>query len=166
MANVSHELRTPLTALMGFIETLRGPARDDAPARDRFLAIMEREAERMNRLIRDLLHLSRVESEERVRPATRVDLTALVQSAVAMLRPMAEGQGVAVEVTGLDGPLPLPGDADQITQVLTNLIQNAAVHAFDGKRDGGAGLGGRRRCSGDEAVATGQGLSHIRLRAR
>ncbi len=150
VANVSHELRTPLTAMMGFIETLRGPARDDAPARDRFLAIMEREAERMNRLIRDLLHLSRVESEERVRPATRVDLTALVQSAVAMLRPMAEGQGVAVEVTGLDGPLPLPGDADQITQVLTNLIENAVKY-------GGAG-GTVTVALSREALPRGPGL--------
>ena len=68
VANVSHELRTPLTSLMGFIETLRGPARDDAPARDRFLGIMQDEAGRMNRLVADLLSLSRVESDERVRP--------------------------------------------------------------------------------------------------
>lgn len=71
VANVSHELRTPLTAMMGFIETLRGPARDDAAARDRFLSIMETEAGRMNRLIMDLLSLSRVEAEERRRPPPR-----------------------------------------------------------------------------------------------
>ena len=69
VANVSHELRTPLTALMGFIETLQGPARNDAAARDRFLAIMQREGNRMNRLIGDLLSLSRVEQEERRRPS-------------------------------------------------------------------------------------------------
>ncbi len=132
VANVSHELRTPLTALLGFIETLRGAARDDAPARDRFLAIMEREAERMNRLIRDLLHLSRVESEERVRPTDRVDLAALTASAIATLRPLAEAQNVTIETTGIGGPLPLPADADQITQVLTNLIENAVKY-------GGAG---------------------------
>ncbi len=74
VANVSHELRTPLTALMGFIETLQGPARDDPGARERFLGIMAREAGRMNRLVRDLLQLSRVEAEERVRPRDAVDL--------------------------------------------------------------------------------------------
>ncbi len=78
VANVSHELRTPLTALMGFIETLRGPARDDAVARDRFLDIMEGEAGRMNRLVGDLLSLSRVEGAERVRPRDQVDLTGLI----------------------------------------------------------------------------------------
>lgn len=132
VANVSHELRTPLTALLGFIETLRGAARDDPAARDRFLAIMEREATRMNRLIADLLHLSRVESEERVRPQAATDLAALVAGAVSSLRPLAESAGVAVEVTGLPGPLPLPGDADQLTQVILNLLENAVKY-------GGAG---------------------------
>ena len=90
VANVSHELRTPLTALLGFIETLRGPARNDAPARERFLAIMASEAERMNRLVRDLLHLSRVEAEERVLPGDEVDIAGLLRTSVASLRPVAE----------------------------------------------------------------------------
>lgn len=132
VANVSHELRTPLTALLGFIETLRGAARDDPAARERFLAIMEREAGRMNRLIGDLLQLSRVESEERVKPTAEVDLAGLVASSVATLRGMAEEAGVKVEVTGEAGPLPIRADADQITQVLVNLIENAVKY-------GGAG---------------------------
>ena len=132
VANVSHELRTPLTALMGFIETLRGAARDDAAARDRFLAIMEREAGRMNRLIGDLLQLSCVESEERVRPTTLVDLHALVASTAATLRPMADAAGVRLDITGEPGPLPLPADADQITQVLVNLIENAVKYGGTG----------------------------------
>lgn len=132
VANVSHELRTPLTALLGFIETLRGAARDDPAARERFLAIMEREAGRMNRLIGDLLHLSRVEAQERVRPTARVDLAALVAGAVSTLRPLAEGSGVAVEVTGLPAPLPMPGDADQITQVIVNLLENAIKYGGGG----------------------------------
>ena len=132
VANVSHELRTPLTALLGFIETLRGAARDDAAARDRFLGIMEREAGRMNRLIGDLLQLSRVESEERVRPTAQVDLAALVASSVATLRGMAEDAGVRVEVTGEAGPLPIRADADQITQVVVNLIENAVKYGGSG----------------------------------
>lgn len=136
VANVSHELRTPLTALLGFIETLRGAAKDDPAARERFLSIMEREAGRMNRLIGDLLQLSRVESQERIRPTERVDLQALVTGAVATLRPLAEGAGVAVEVTGEPGPLPVPGDADQITQVLVNLIENAVKYGGAGGKVG------------------------------
>lgn len=134
VANVSHELRTPLTALMGFIETLRGAARDDPVARDRFLATMEREAGRMNRLVRDLLHLSRVEAEERVRPTERVDIAALAQSAVATHRPMAQALGVRLDLAGAESPAIIPADADQITQVLLNLIENAVKYGGGGGR--------------------------------
>lgn len=128
VANVSHELRTPLTALMGFIETLRGAAKDDASARDRFLGIMEREAKRMNRLVSDLLHLSRVESEERVRPTALIDLGAVVTATTAALREMARETGVTLELAGFDQPIRVPGDADQLTQVFTNLIENAVKY--------------------------------------
>ena len=66
VANVSHELRTPLASLIGFIDTLRGPAADDPPAQQRFLGIMGEQAARMNRLIDDLLSLSRIELIERI----------------------------------------------------------------------------------------------------
>ena len=124
VANVSHELRTPLTALLGFIETLRGPARADGAARERFLAIMAGEAERMNRLVRDLLHLSRVEAEERVRPSDAVDLAALVRAAAATLRPAADAGQVALELIGAEAPQILRADQDQMVQVLSNLIEN------------------------------------------
>ncbi|MCV2881098.1 ATP-binding protein [Actibacterium sp. XHP0104] len=132
VANVSHELKTPLTALLGFIETLRGAARDDAAARERFLGIMEREAERMNRLVRDLLSLSRVESEERLRPGGQADVTGLVRSAIQTLRPVAEDSGVSVTLTGGDAPLCVPGDADQLLQVFMNLIENAVKYGGSG----------------------------------
>ena len=116
VANVSHELRTPLTALLGFMETLRGAARDDPEARDRFLGIMEREASRMNRLVGDLLSLGRVEAEARVRPTTEVDFAAIITSVVGTLRPLAEEHDVSVQLTGCDAPMILPGDADQVEQ--------------------------------------------------
>ena len=134
VANVSHELRTPLTALLGFIETLRGAARDDPAARERFLAIMEREAGRMNRLVRDLLHLSRVEGEERVRPTELVDISALISMAVTALKPMADAAQVSVHIAGETGPLKLPADPDQLTQVFHNLIENAIKYGAAGKR--------------------------------
>lgn len=133
VANVSHELRTPLTALLGFIETLRGAAKDDAPARERFLSIMNREAERMNRLVRDLLSLSRVESEERIRPTHPVDLRALVASAITTIRPMADATGVTIEKVADDSDFTLPADPDQLTQVLQNLIENAVKYGLPGK---------------------------------
>ncbi|MGZ3216168.1 sensor histidine kinase [Paracoccus sp. T5] len=132
VANVSHELKTPLTAMIGFIETLRGPARDDARARDRFLDIMEREAARMNRLISELLSLSRVQSEERRRPSGDVDLPGLLQGVLTILAPRAQSAGVVIETSGLDQPLRLPGDADQLTQVFQNLIENALKYGGSG----------------------------------
>ncbi len=129
VANVSHELKTPLTALIGFIETLKGAARDDAAARGRFLSIMEREASRMDRLVSDLLSLSRVESEERIRPTKRVDLAALVRSAVNTLTPIAQDAGVSLTTHGLDDAVTVPGDADQLSQVATNLIENAVKYS-------------------------------------
>jgi len=125
VANVSHELRTPLTAILGFIETLRGAARDDAATRDRFLAIMEREAGRMDRLVQDLLSLSRVEEEERRRPTGMIDIGAVVAVAVKALRPLADRGNVEISLDVPEGSIEIPGDADQLQQVFTNLVENA-----------------------------------------
>ncbi len=133
VANVSHELRTPLTALLGFIETLRGAARDDPDARARFLAIMEREASRMNRLVQDLLSLNRVEAEERFRPIARVDLAAETASVLTALAPVAEENTVEISTNGLDAPAFVAGDADQLAQVATNLVENAIKYAGPGR---------------------------------
>ncbi|XDB00063.1 ATP-binding protein [Sulfitobacter sp. LCG007] len=134
VANVSHELRTPLTALTGFIETLRGPAREDAAARERFLAIMGEEAGRMNRLVGDLLSLSRVEVDERVRPRDQVVLTDILDSVLRTLRPLAAKGGVTLEAELGEGPITITGDADQLTQVFTNLVENAIKYGASGKR--------------------------------
>lgn len=128
VANVSHELRTPLTALMGFIETLKGPAKSDEPARLRFLEIMEREAGRMNRLIRDLLSLSRVEAQERQRPAGACDIVKIAGSVVAMLTPLATDAKVSLRLVVGTDPVLIRGDQDQLVQVLQNLIENAVKY--------------------------------------
>ncbi|NDV01638.1 sensor histidine kinase [Pseudoroseicyclus tamaricis] len=125
VANVSHELRTPLTALLGFVETLRGPAKDDPAARERFLSIMAREAGRMAQLVADLLSLSRVEEEERVRPMQPVDLKALAESVAAAFEPQASAAGVPLRLSLAEGAPSVPGDADQLRQVLNNLVENA-----------------------------------------
>ncbi|SFD98858.1 ATP-binding protein [Roseivivax sediminis] len=132
VANVSHELKTPLTALIGFIDTLRGPARADAAARDRFLGIMESEANRMNRLVRDLLSLSRVEAEERVRPTERIDLVALIRETARSLQPLAQETGVEVTTELPAGTTDILGDTDQLRQVLVNLVENAVKYAGAG----------------------------------
>lgn len=132
VANVSHELRTPLTALTGFIETLQGPAREDAAARAHFLGIMAAEAGRMSRLIRDLLSLSRVEAQEHERPTVLQDVAALLRSALTTLRPQIEAAGLVVTFEApADLPL-VPGDADQLLQVWQNLLENAVKYGAQG----------------------------------
>lgn len=133
VANVSHELRTPLTAMIGFIETLRGPAKSDEAARERFLGIMQREADRMTQLVDDLLSLSRVEDQERRKPRDLVNMNALVQSVILSLAPMTEKASVALDAKLPDHDVLIPADADQIRQVLTNLIENGIKYSGGGK---------------------------------
>ncbi|WP_299692861.1 ATP-binding protein [uncultured Tateyamaria sp.] len=134
VANVSHELRTPLTALMGFIETLRGPAREDKAAAERFLDIMQVEAERMNRLVGDLMSLNRVESDERVRPTETVVLNDVLDSTLRTLKQLADEASVTLEPQFGDQQVRLSGDADQLKQVFTNLVENAIKYGGAGGR--------------------------------
>ncbi|WP_366654058.1 ATP-binding protein [Fodinicurvata sp. EGI_FJ10296] len=125
IANVSHELRTPLATLAGFIETLSGPARDDSAARERFLAIMQQQTDRMARLVQDLLSLSRIEVEEHAQPRKPVDVSAILSRVIQSLEMKAADRHSRIV---LDMPDELPkvgGDDDQLSQVFQNLIDNA-----------------------------------------
>lgn len=133
VANVSHELRTPLTAILGFIDTLQGAAKDDPVARARFLAIMAVEAGRMNRLVSDLLSLSRVEAEERVRPTAEIDLADVIGRVASTLRPMAAACGVDLIVESALDTAFARADADQMVQVFSNLVENAIKYGGAGK---------------------------------
>jgi two-component system phosphate regulon sensor histidine kinase PhoR len=129
VANASHELKTPIAGLAGFIETLRGPARDDVAARERFLGIMAEQAERMRRLVDDLLMLSRIEQHEHARPAGAVDLESVLHGVQDLLQLKASARKVAVELV-VDEALPKAvGDYDELTIVFQNLIDNALKYA-------------------------------------
>ncbi|MFC3227077.1 ATP-binding protein [Marinibaculum pumilum] len=134
VANASHELKTPLAALIGFIETLQGPARDDREAQERFLAIMAEQADRMSRLVQDLLSLSQIELNEHSPPAGEVDLPELARGVAGAQQPQAEARGVTLTVT-VDADLPpVIGESDQIEQILHNLVDNAIKYGGDGGR--------------------------------
>jgi two-component system phosphate regulon sensor histidine kinase PhoR len=125
VANVSHELRSPLSALMGFIETLQGPAQNDPDARDRFLGIMIQEANRMARLIDDLLSLSRVEIQEHVVPDETVDVKLTLQNIMDILSLRAKNKNMKMVLDCNGDDYQVSGDSDQMTQVFQNLIDNA-----------------------------------------
>jgi two-component system, OmpR family, phosphate regulon sensor histidine kinase PhoR len=133
VANASHELRTPLAALSGFIETLQGSARDDAKARERFLAIMQEQARRMARLIDDLLSLSRIELNAHRRPDAPVDLVPIVRQVVDGLQTLARDRGVTVNVDAASALTAL-GDRDELVRLFENLVENALKYGASGKR--------------------------------
>jgi two-component system, OmpR family, phosphate regulon sensor histidine kinase PhoR len=129
VANASHELKTPIAGLAGFIETLRGPARDDPAARERFLGIMAEQADRMRRLVDDLLMLSRIEQHEHARPDTAIDLGSVLKGVLDLLQLKASSRKVALELS-LDPALPSAvGDYDELTIVFQNLVDNALKYA-------------------------------------
>ena len=134
VANASHELRTPLASLTGFIETLQGPAREDAAARERFLAIMHEQAQRMSRLIDDLLSLSRVEMKAHMRPGAAVDLKTLLEGVAEAMEPLARDQQVILETDLPQGEVVIPGDRDELEQVFQNLVENACKYGRSGGR--------------------------------
>ncbi|KRA61765.1 ATPase [Caulobacter sp. Root655] len=126
LANASHELRTPLASLSGFIETLRGHAKDDVGARDKFLGIMQAQAERMARLIDDLMSLSRIELNEHIAPLGQVDLVMATIDVLDALAPQAKDKAVAFDpILPPRGAALVEGDRDQIVQVIQNLVDNA-----------------------------------------
>ena len=132
IADASHELKTPLASIIGFIETLQGPAKDDAKARDRFLDIMANQAERMRRLIEDLMSLNRIELRAHNRPSGSVDLGALAHESAAALTPVAEAAGATISVTAPEEGAAIPGDRDQIAQLIFILIDNAVKYGGKG----------------------------------
>jgi two-component system phosphate regulon sensor histidine kinase PhoR len=120
VANASHELRTPLASLLGFIETLQGPARNDAAARDRFLSIMYGQARRMTRLIDDLLSLSRIEMRAHLPPQTSVELQPLLNQMLETLSPLALEQGVEIRLNLAGEPIWVLGDRDELARLIDN----------------------------------------------
>jgi two-component system phosphate regulon sensor histidine kinase PhoR len=147
IANASHELRTPLASVSGFLETLRGPARNDPEARDRFLQIMQGQTARMARLIDDLLSLSRLEMKPTLVEGAEVDLSALLDGVVSSLKPLAADNGVVIENNLSGRRLAARGDRDELIQIFVNLLENACKYGRSG---------GRVTVSADEPAAPGE----------
>lgn len=134
IANASHELRTPLASLRGFIETLQGPASEDAAARTKFLDIMAAQSARMMRILDDLLSLSRIEMRAHLPPAGQVEAGSLIREVVQGLEPLASRSHITLKTALPSEPLIVRGDRDELIQVFQNLIQNAIKYGNEGGR--------------------------------
>jgi two-component system phosphate regulon sensor histidine kinase PhoR len=134
VANASHELRTPLASLLGFIETLQGPARNDPQSREKFLGIMRAQANRMSRLINDLLSLSRIELNAHIRPVTPIDLGPIVGHVADTLAPLARERNVELRLKAEAQDLEVLGDRDELIRLFENLIENAIKYGASGGR--------------------------------
>jgi len=140
IANASHELRTPLTSLVGFIDTLLGPAANDAAARQRFLGIMRQQAARMSSLIDDLLSLSRIEMRQHQRPTGEVDVAQLLREVCEGFEMRAAEAGVRLAITA-PAPAPVTGDRNELYEVFENLIDNAIKYGGGGQVEAVVGEG-------------------------
>lgn len=132
LANASHELRTPLASLTLLIETIAGPARDSSADRDRFLGMMQVQADRMRRLIDDLLSLSRIELDEHVPPSDRADLAAVAREVADSVAPLLKERNVTLDLRAPKDPVRVVGERFQLAQVVQNLVDNAVKYTPDG----------------------------------
>lgn len=152
VANASHELKTPISTLLGFIETLRGPAKDDEAARARFLAIMDEQAQRMARLVNDLLSLSDIELREHTRPDAAIDVAAVLRSVLDMFELRARQKGLALKLDVESEATFVLGDRYELAQVFQNLIDNAIKYS---RKDGAV------RCLIQPAELAGAGALRV-----
>ncbi|MBO9622506.1 MAG: ATPase [Sphingomonas sp.] len=129
VANASHELRTPLASLLGYVETLLDDAGDDPDTRRRFLKIMNDEARRMQRLVDDLISLSRIEAEKYRAPDQSVDLARLIEEVRLELSGSARAADLVTHVADV---APVRGDRTQLSQLLHNVIGNAMKYGREG----------------------------------
>lgn len=133
LANASHELKTPIASMTGFIETLRGHAKDDPVAREKFLKIMAEQAERMERLVTDLLSLRRIESREHLAPSETADLRKAIEAARDSLTVLARRKNVTMSITFPDEKMaPTSGKTDECIQLFLNLMENGIKLSGEG----------------------------------
>lgn len=135
VANVSHELKSPLTSLVGFIETLLSGKVHNEEDRNKFLKIMDEEAKRMNRLIDDILSLSKVETEEHITPNTTISLIDPIQHIISSINERDLNKSKNIILRDLrndpDAQCSISGSTDEINQVFVNLFENAIKYGFD-----------------------------------
>jgi two-component system phosphate regulon sensor histidine kinase PhoR len=133
VANVSHELRTPIASIRSAAETLSGPALRDPPAASRFVAIIERNSQRMQQLVDDLLDLARLDAKELKLQLEPIEAAEAIEQAIVLLHEKAERRRVSIEAIA-EKPLAVQADRRALDQALANLIDNAVKYCPEGSR--------------------------------
>ena len=154
IANASHELRTPLASMKVIVETLQGAARDDSTGRERFLAMLATQANRMTRLIDDLLSLNRVEMRAHLPPRGSVDMVELLSNVTASMEPLAETSGMKIVLKTADDLGSVRGEPEELAQVFQNLVQNAIKYGGDSGGTITISLSRQSGNSGESVVVT------------
>ena len=132
VANVSHELRTPLTSIMGFVETLQGPAGDDPATRQKFLTILLQQSQRMLRLVADQLSLSKIERSDVISSTEQASLTQAVERVETALQHQLKTTGVSLKTEMPPEPVFVAGALDELIQMIQNLTENAIRYGRKG----------------------------------
>ena len=131
VANVSHELKTPLVSIKGFLETISSSAKDDPAAQQKFIKIMQEQADKMEILISDLMSLSRIEMQEHVQPNSKVNINEIFESLERMPNKLAEKKCLDIKIVKNDTIPLVRGDYDKISEVVQNLYDNAIKYTKD-----------------------------------
>ncbi|MBN1470490.1 MAG: hypothetical protein JW925_01820 [Syntrophaceae bacterium] len=132
VANVTHEIKTPLTAIIGYLETIQYGAINDKEETKKFIDIILKQAERLNRLVEDLLTISNIEMKEIVLNLEKVSLTSVVNSVISLIQSKADQKKIAVHNNVPDGFTPIKADRDRLTQILVNVMDNAVKFTPEG----------------------------------
>ena len=129
IANVSHELKTPMSTIIGCLETIKSAAANDLNAQKKFLDIMSIEANRLNRLIEDLLTISKIESNEHIFPTNKINILDTVNQVVQNLDKSAKKRNIIFKINSSDQSYFILGNSDELIQVFSNLFENSIKYA-------------------------------------
>jgi len=134
IANVSHQLKTPLVSIKGFLESIAGPAKDDAKAQHKFIKIMQEESNKMEDLIEDLMSLSRIESQAHVQPKDKVDIQLILKNLIESTAKVVEKKQMTIELNIKQNNRYILGDNVKISEVFQNILDNSIKYSYKNKK--------------------------------
>ena len=132
VANVTHEIKTPLTAIIGYLETIKAGAINNIEETKKFIDIILRQAERLNRLVEDLLTISNIEMKETILNFEKVSLNTVISNVISLVEAKAKLNNITIHNDVRENLTPIKADRDKLTQILVNILDNAVKFTPDG----------------------------------